>query len=683
MKLAARLRSLACVGLAVLAARVAAADWPLTGDLGAHDPTIIREGDAWWCFTTGMGLPVKTSSDGLNWRQAAPLFRSEDSWWRTYAPRMGSIDVWAPDVRRFGGRTWLYYCVSEFGTNNSAIGLLSCSSLAAGDWRDDGLVLSSKNGVNAYNALDPFLAIDANGAPWLAFGSWFDGIHVVALDPATMKPAGDVYAIARRANGIEGANIIYARGYYHLFVSIDACCQGVNSTYKIAFGRATSITGPYVDQNGVALTNGGGALLEVGGPRWKGPGGQSVVENNGAWLIARHAYDANANGAPMLRISDLFWDADNWPALTAPVIAAPVITAQPVSVTVAPGGAAQFSVTASGDALRYQWKKAGVALAGATLATFPLSSAQAADAGRYTVDVGNLAGTIASMPAVLVVDQPRAGRLVNLSVRTRAGAGDQTLIVGFVIAGGGTKPVLVRATGPTLARFGVASVLPDPRLELYRDASVIASNDNWAASANLGAIVAFGGDKLGGYTLDERDAAVLPSLDARGYSAQVKDAAGREGIALVEVFDTDAAAPGTAAFDGQPRLVNLSARAQSGAGEAVLTAGFVINGNMPRRVLVRGIGPALANFGVGGFLPEPQLRIFDAAGVAWAENRGWPTAPSQAELVAANGQRLGAFTLDARDAALLLTLAAGAYTVQVSDANNASGVALIEVYEAR
>ena len=245
MKTSRRRRRLGVAGawLALISATASAADWAVSGSLGAHDPSIIKEGATWWCFATGTGLPVKTSSDGLNWRQAGSLFANEDSWWRTYAPRMGTRDVWAPDVHRFAGRTWVYYCVSEFGASNSAIGLLSCTSIATGDWRDDGLVLNSRAG-DSFNAIDPTLTFDATGAPWLAFGSWFDGIHVVALDPATMKPTGNVSSIAQRPNGIEGANIVYANGYYYLFLSIDACCQGVNSTYKISYGRSASITGP-------------------------------------------------------------------------------------------------------------------------------------------------------------------------------------------------------------------------------------------------------------------------------------------------------------------------------------------------------------------------------------------------------------------------------------------------------
>src|SRR5580658_9635458 len=129
---------LAFLLLAAAAGPASAASWALTGALGAHDPTIIQEGATWWVFSTGTGLPVKYSPDGLNWIQGVQLFAAELPWWRTYAPTMAFNDVWAPDIHFFAGRYWCYYCVSEFGTNNSAIGLTSCTSIALGDWRDDG-----------------------------------------------------------------------------------------------------------------------------------------------------------------------------------------------------------------------------------------------------------------------------------------------------------------------------------------------------------------------------------------------------------------------------------------------------------------------------------------------------------------------------------------------------------------
>lgn len=306
-----------CALLAVAFATVAlstasAASWALSGSLGTHDPSIIKEGSTWWVFETAPGVGVKYSGNGLAWTQGTKLFASKASWWATYVPGQNGTDVWAPDIHKFGSRTYCYYSISTFGSNTSAIGLKSCTSIATGDWRDDGLVISSKSGTNAYNAIDPNLTVDASGTPWLVFGSWFDGIHIVKLSTSTMKPTGSIYSLAKRSGGIEGACIVYNGGYYYLFVSIDKCCAGVNSTYKIAYGRSSSITGPYVTKTGAAMSSGNTSLLDSGNARWIGPGGESVYKNGSAWVIARHAYDANNNGAPTLLISDLYFTS-GWP----------------------------------------------------------------------------------------------------------------------------------------------------------------------------------------------------------------------------------------------------------------------------------------------------------------------------------------------------------------------------------
>ncbi|HET7536824.1 MAG TPA: glycoside hydrolase family 43 protein [Candidatus Didemnitutus sp.] len=305
--------------LAVVAiVRALAAEWPLTGALNAHDPTLIKDGETWWCFSTGPGVRTKRSTDGLEWKQGESLLKEERAWWREYAPAKRALDVWAPDLQRFRDRIWCFYCVSEFGRNNSAIGLVSCTSIAHGDWRDDGFVIGSKSGVDASNAIDPFLAIDAGGEPWLVFGSWFDGIQLVKLDAATMKPVGKVSAVARRSGGIEAPNLIYANGWYYLFVSIDKCCAGVNSTYKIAYGRSKDIVGPYFDKAGRSMLDAGGTVLEAGAGRWIGPGGQDIYQDGERWILVRHAYDAENNGRPALRIRDLYWDAAGWPTMAGP-----------------------------------------------------------------------------------------------------------------------------------------------------------------------------------------------------------------------------------------------------------------------------------------------------------------------------------------------------------------------------
>ncbi|CAM4469414.1 glycoside hydrolase family 43 protein [Paenibacillus tarimensis] len=288
-----------------------AAFWNLSGDIGVHDPSIIKEGNAWYTFSTGPGLQVLRSDNGTNWYRTPQIFLQPLSWWKNYVPGHANNDVWAPDIEYFNGRYWLYYSISTFGSNTSLIGLTSTHSIGSGQWRDDGLVIRSTS-ANDYNAIDPNLTIDANGEPWLSFGSFWSGLKIVKLDKNTMKPTGSVMSIARRTanNGaIEAPTIIYRNGYYYLFASFDNCCRGVDSTYKIVYGRSKSITGPYVDKNGVSMMNGGGTVLDAGNDKWRGPGHQDVYNN----IIVRHAYDAEDNGAPKLLINDLYWDSNGWP----------------------------------------------------------------------------------------------------------------------------------------------------------------------------------------------------------------------------------------------------------------------------------------------------------------------------------------------------------------------------------
>jgi len=294
-----------------------AAFWNLSGEKMIHDPSIIKEGTTWYTFGTGEagknGIRVLRSDNGLNWYTAPTIFPTAASWWKTYIPNHES-NQWAPDIHFYNGRYWLYYSVSSFGSNTSLIGLLSTHSISSGQWRDDGLVIRSTSTSN-YNAIDGDLVIDANGDPWLSFGSFWSGIKLTRLDKATMKPTGTIYSIASRPNSpnnaIEAPSITYKDGYYYLFVSFDNCCQGVNSTYKIAYGRSKSITGPYLDKNGVNMMNGGGTILDAGNSRWIGPGHQDIYNNN---IIIRHAYDAENNGMPTMLINDLYWDLQGWPS---------------------------------------------------------------------------------------------------------------------------------------------------------------------------------------------------------------------------------------------------------------------------------------------------------------------------------------------------------------------------------
>lgn len=267
-------------------------------------------------------------------------------------------------------------------------------------------------------------------------------------------------------------------------------------------------------------------------------------------------------------------------------------------------------------------------------------------------------------------------KLVNLSTRSVVTAGG-SFTGGFVVTGDQPKSVLVRAIGPTLAAFGVEGALPAARLEIFRDRTLIAEGGAWGAAAQAAAIAATAG-RVGAFALPaaSRDAALLLSLAPGGYSARVTGEGSAAGVALVEVYDaTEGAIP------RQQRLVNLSTLAATGAGGNTLAAGFYVAGTVPKRLLIRGAGPALAQFGVGDPLSRPLLTVYAGARLL-AQNAGWITSAHPAALALAATQ-VGAFAFPAgsADAALILHLAPGSYSAEVSGFGGTAGTALVEVYE--
>ena len=310
----------ALLGLLALAgSQLQAAPWTLTGSLGTHDPNIYKTSSTWWIFETtdNGGIGVKYSADGHAWTQGVPIFGSGLTWWKTYLPADKTAMVWAPGCGEYGGQGFCYYAVSSFGSQKSAIGLTtSAGGIAAGNWVDQGAIISSKPGDN-FNAIDPAFTIAANGDTYLVYGSFWDGLFINRVSKVNLKlPNTAPTNIARdTVNGIENGFVVKhatnGTTYYYLFASKGACCQGANSTYRIVVGRSTSITGPYVDKAGVAMMSGGGTVLASGGTRFKGPGGQSLLSDGS--VMAWHAYDADNGGAPVLFINNVTWGSDGWP----------------------------------------------------------------------------------------------------------------------------------------------------------------------------------------------------------------------------------------------------------------------------------------------------------------------------------------------------------------------------------
>jgi outer membrane protein assembly factor BamB len=267
-----------------------------------------------------------------------------------------------------------------------------------------------------------------------------------------------------------------------------------------------------------------------------------------------------------------------------------------------------------------------------------------------------------------------AGQLANISTRAQAGGG-RNLIAGFVVQSQRGRAYLVRAIGPGLADAGVDGFMPDPRLELFSGSVSIRTNDNWLEK-----------DEVSGFPLPEaavavqafplqtgsKDAAILPGFESGVYTASLSSADGRPGVALVEVYDV------LGSGDPTSRLLNLSTRAFVGTGESILIAGFVVR-DAPMQLLLRGIGPGLAQFGVPGVLPEPRLTVFRGA-TPVASNVNWTNGHRNDLMVA--GASVAAFPLveGRADSALLFNAQPGPYTIQISGAGTTTGEAMAEIY---
>ena len=346
---------------------------------------------------------------------------------------------------------------------------------------------------------------------------------------------------------------------------------------------------------------------------------------------------------------------------------APVVITQPASVAQPAGTAASLTVVASGSPA-YQWRKNGVNVVGATNATLPFAALTAADTASYDVVLTNATGSVTSNAATVVVATPLTAVLRNLAVRTTLAA-NQILIVGVNMSGAG-KEVLVRAAGPSLGALDVPGTMADPRLAVFTAATPpvqIAQNDNWGGNA----AVAAANLRLGAFALTPNtslDAALVTTI-AGGHTVQVSGPTA--GTVIVEAYDAGA---GNAA-----RFTSVAARNLVGTGGDVLIAGFTVDGTGSKNLLIRAAGPSLGALGVPGTLVDPKLEIFTATTVPVkvAENDNFSGA------VDTLARTLGGFGFvpGARDAAILVSLPAGGYTVQVSGLNNGTGEAIIEVYE--
>ncbi len=374
----------------------------------------------------------------------------------------------------------------------------------------------------------------------------------------------------------------------------------------------------------------------------------------------------------------------------APADSAPVFTTQPVGRTINPASTVAFSAVATGTPTpTYQWQLNGANIVGATQSALVLSGANSPQPGAYTCTATNSAGSATSAAATLSLAAAgtEPSRLDGLSVLTTLATGEPFFTVATVIGGAGTvgtKPLLVRASGPTLgaAPFGIPGTLPNPRLELFSPPASLATNDDWGAPATNVAIISAAIATRSVFPFvnsASRDAAVVNStLPAGNYTVQVGDAAGGTGLVLAEIYDLWGAA-----FTGSTRRLVSVAVLKTVPTAGIVTLGFNIGGTTAKTVLIRAMGPTLAPapFSVPNAMPDPRLDLFAAgASAPLAGNDNWG---GDAQILALNNTiTFAPLSATSRDAILVITLNPGGYTVQAKPVDGSLGGNVIaEVYE--
>lgn len=306
------------------------------GTPGAHDPSIYKDGDTYYVFSTDArvggiptpGIQVRKSKDLINWEfvgQALNGIPLEAKQWSN------ATGIWAPEMTKVGNEYYLYYCASSFGKNKSYIGLLKSKSIE-GPWVDQGLVLKTNQGDDR-NALDPNIVYDKDGQMWMSYGSFWNGIYLVKLDNKTGKPVDpndkgkNISSRNKSVSGaVEGPYIIYNKEQdkYYLFVSYDS----LSADYNVRVGRAEKIEGPYLDSNGNDMTDktnlnsnevgnkiaGGYKFGDSEG--WMAPGHNSVLNDDGNYYIVHHARLESDAGWFYLNVRKILWSKDGWPMVS-------------------------------------------------------------------------------------------------------------------------------------------------------------------------------------------------------------------------------------------------------------------------------------------------------------------------------------------------------------------------------
>jgi len=549
----------------------------------------------------------------------------------------------------YGFGSWSSSTALPAGTSFTAVAYDGIRFLAVGL---DGTAYSSVDGTG-------WTASASNGPPGQSWGQLNSVIAIpgrgllvaVGNEGAIVAFASRTYGGTQEVSGTVGTLTGIAEGGPSLVaVGFGGTCLASDlgaSSWK------PSATGTTSDLNAVAYGNGrfvavgkaGAVVTSPDGSTWSAHPLPQPVDLYGIAFGAHGFVAAGANGS-------LFTSADgsSWTAQASPTQATLVRVAYGDGVFVAVGlsGAVLTSVdqgtTWLADASGTGARLSGIALGNDTF-----------------VAVGD-AGTVA-----LAYD-PSPSRIINLSARSAVGTGDNILIAGFALDG--ELQVLLRGIGPTLAQFGVTGALAQPKLTVLGSEGTVGTDTSWGGGALLSGTFA----RVGAFSLaaNSADSALQFNLGEGTYTSQLSGQSSSTGVGLAEIYDASAGNSGG-------RLVNISARAPVGTGGNILIAGFVITGDTPLTVVIRGVGPTLATFGVSSPLAAPQLILFDAGNTALQSNSAWGGSATLAQAFS----QVGAFALPSGspDAAILVTLPPGSYTAELTGVGNATGVGLAEVYE--
>lgn len=285
-----------------------------------HDPsTPVREGETWHVYSTGQGIISRHSTDLKEWKDSPPVFKDSEfpAWHREVVPKQKG-HLWAPDIIHRNGRYLLYYSVSSWGKNVSAIGLVTSPTLDPASpgyqWKDEGIIIRSGD-KDPYNAIDPQLFADPDGTLWMVFGSFWTGIQLIELDPKTGHHHDKHRKVHQLAwhESIEAPALLKHGGYYYLFLNWGLCCRGTNSTYEIRVGRSKKITGPYLDAEGRELVTGGGTLFLGSDGDRIGPGHPAFIGEKDKLRLFFHYYDGSRGGFARMDSLPIRWRDGGWP----------------------------------------------------------------------------------------------------------------------------------------------------------------------------------------------------------------------------------------------------------------------------------------------------------------------------------------------------------------------------------